>query len=116
MIIEQNQAVSTAGQLRGSARKLNLVAQMIRGMHVSEALKTLTFSKKRIANEAKKTLKAAIANAENNHNLDIDALFVEQAFVGKSLTMKRFRAQSKGRAAPLKKRFSKLTIIVGERG
>lgn len=116
MIIEQNQAISMNGQLRVSPRKLNLVAQMIRGMHVTDALKTLTFSKKRIANEAKKTLQAAIANAENNHNLDIDTLFVEQAYVGKSLTMKRFRAQSKGRAAPLKKRFSKLTIIVGERG
>ena len=94
---------------------MNLVAQLIRNVSVDQALNNLTFSKKRIAVDVKKCLKSAIANAENNHGLDVDKLFVKEAFVGKSLRMKRWRPRAKGRAASIVKPFSKVTIIVEER-
>ena len=101
--------------LRISPRKLNLVAQLIRGMDAARALHELEFSNRRIARDVKKALQAAIANAENNHQLDVDRLYVAEATVGKSLVMKRFRPKSKGRAGKIIKPFSRLTIIVRER-
>ena len=101
--------------LKISPRKLNLVAQSIRGKSASAALSELAFSKRRIAHDVRKALQAAIANAENNHQLDVDRLFVSEASVGKSLVMKRFRPKSKGRAGRILKLFSRLTIVVRER-
>ena len=101
--------------LRTSPRKLNLVAQSIRGKSAAAALAQLTFSARRISRDVKKALQSAIANAENNHQLDVDRLFVVQASVGKSLTIKRFHARARGRASMVQKPFSHLTIVVGER-
>lgn len=101
-------------QLRISPQKLNLVASLIRGMKASEALVQLQFSQKRISREVKALLESAIANAENNHDLDIDKLYVAQVNVGKSLVMKRFRARARGRGARIMKPFSNLEIIVRE--
>jgi large subunit ribosomal protein L22 len=95
-----------------SPQKLNLVAQLIRGKKVDRALAELTFSKKRIAKDVKKTLESAIANAENNHDLDVDALFVSEAYVGKNLVMKRLRPRARGRAARIEKPFAQMTVIV----
>ena len=103
-----------ARSLRTGARKLNLVAQQIRGKSVSKALAELTFSKRRIAGDVKKVLQSAIANAENNHGLDVDRLVVVQASVGPSLKMKRFRPAGRGRIHPYRKEFSNLEIIVRE--
>ncbi len=114
--LADTEAKSVARNLRVSPQKLNLVAAMIRGMDVNKAIATLTFSRRRIANDVKKALQAAIANAENNHSLDVDRLYVKQAYVGKGLVMKRFRARAKGRGARILKPFSHLTIVVGERG
>jgi large subunit ribosomal protein L22 len=100
--------------LRTSAQKLNLVAQMIRGQRVERALNELTFSKKRIAHDVKKCLESAIANAENNHGLDIDDLVVAEAFVGKNLVMKRFSPRARGRMGRIEKPFSEITIVVRE--
>ena len=100
--------------LRTSARKLNLVAQSIRGLPVQRALNELEFSRKRIAKDVRKALYSAISNAENNHNLDIDSLVVAEAFVGKNLIMKRFSARARGRAARIEKPFSEITIVVRE--
>jgi large subunit ribosomal protein L22 len=100
--------------IRVSPQKLNLLAQLIRGKKVDRALADLEFSRKRIAHEVKKTLESAIANAENNHGLDVDDLIVAQAFVGKALVMKRFHARARGRASRIEKPFSNLTIIVRE--
>ena len=100
--------------LRVSPIKLNQIAKMIRGMSAAEALKQLTFSKRRIALDVKKTLQSAIANAENNHNLDVDNLIVSEAYVGKSMVMKRFRARARGRGAKILKPFSHLTVVVKE--
>lgn len=102
-------------KIRVSPRKLNLVAGLIRGMSVDKALNVLNFSRKRIAGEVKKTLMSAIANAENNHGLDVDSLVVSEAFVGQSFVMKRFQARAKGRGVGIRKPFSHLTIIVKER-
>jgi large subunit ribosomal protein L22 len=102
--------------LRTSARKLNLVAQSIRGLKVQRALNELEFSPKRIAIDVRKVLYSAISNAENNHNLDIDNLVVAEAFVGKNLVMKRFSPRARGRASRIEKPFSELTIIVREQG
>lgn len=110
-----NEARSFVKHLRTSPYKLNLVAEMIRGQAASKALVDLEFSKKRVAQHVKKALESAIANAENNHNLDVDNLYVKEATVGKSLTMKRFRARAKGRGARILKPFSNLTIVVKER-
>jgi large subunit ribosomal protein L22 len=112
--LKDNEAKAVARTLRVSPQKLNLVAQMIRGKKVAAALADLTFSRKRISDAVKKTLESAIANAENNHNLDVDALFVAEAFVGKSIVMKRFHARGRGRASRIEKPFSHLTIVVRE--
>jgi large subunit ribosomal protein L22 len=100
--------------LRTSPRKLNLVAQSIRGLPVQRALSELEFSRKRIAIDVRKALYSAISNAENNHNLDIDSLVVAEAFVGKNLVMKRFSARARGRASRIEKPFSEITIVVRE--
>ncbi len=100
--------------LRTSPRKLNLVAQSIRGLPVQRALNELEFSRKRIAGDVRKALYSAISNAENNHNLDIDALVVAEAYVGKNLVMKRFSARARGRASRIEKPFSEITIVVRE--
>ncbi|WP_185985300.1 50S ribosomal protein L22 [Aureimonas mangrovi] len=113
-VLKDNEAKAVARTIRVSPQKLNLVAQMIRGKKVDTALADLTFSRKRIAETVKKTLESAIANAENNHDLDVDALVVAEAFVGKSITMKRFHARGRGRASRVEKPFSHLTIVVRE--
>jgi large subunit ribosomal protein L22 len=113
--LSDNEAKAMVRGLRVSPRKLNLVAQSIRGKDAATALSLLTFSKRRIARDVKKALQAAIANAENNHQLDVDRLFVAEASVGKSLVMKRFRPQARGRAGKIIKPFSRLTIVVRER-
>lgn len=110
--LKDNEARAVARTIRVSPQKLNLVAQMIRGKSVETALAELTFSRKRIAETVKKTLESAIANAENNHDLDVDALVVAEAYVGKSITMKRFHARGRGRASRVEKPFSHLTIVV----
>lgn len=109
-----NEASAKVAQLRTSPRKLNLVADVIRGMKVDQALVQLQFSKKRVANEVLVALQSAIANAENNHNLDIDRLVVSEVRVGKALVMKRFTARARGRGARILKPFSRLEIIVRE--
>jgi large subunit ribosomal protein L22 len=108
------QAKAVARNIRTSPRKLNLVAQSIRGQTAEAALATLTFSPKRIARTVKKVLESAIANAENNHDLDVDSLVVSEASVGKNLTMKRFHARARGRGARIEKPFSQVTIVVEE--
>ena len=110
--VADNEAMAKLRMLRTSPQKLNLVAAMIRGKKVEKALTDLTFSKKRIAQDVKKCLQSAIANAENNHNLDIDSLVVAQAHVGKNQLMKRIRARARGRAARIVKPFSQLTIVL----
>lgn len=100
--------------IRISPQKLNLVAAMIRGQKVEKALADLTFSRKRIAKDVKKTLESAIANAENNHSLDVDSLIVSQAYVGKNLVMKRWQPRARGRIGRIVKPFSQLTVIVKE--
>ena len=112
--LAENEAKAVARMLRVSPQKLNLLAQLIRGKKVDRALADLEFSRKRIAHEVKKTLESAIANAENNHGLDVDDLVVAQAFVGKALVMKRFHARARGRASRVEKPFANLTIIVRE--
>ena len=109
------EAKAIARNLRISPQKLNLVAQLIRGKKVDRALADLEFSKKRIARDVKKTLESAIANAENNHDLDVDQLVVKEAFVGKALVMKRFAARARGRASRIEKPFAHLTIIVRQK-
>jgi large subunit ribosomal protein L22 len=112
--LSDNEAKAVARNLRVSPQKLNLVAQMIRGKKVSNALAELEFSRKRISQDVRKCLESAIANAENNHDLDVDGLVVVQAFVGKALVMKRFHARARGRGARILKPFSNITIIVRE--
>ncbi len=112
--LSDNEARAVTRTLRTSPQKLNLVAQTIRGKKVATALADLTFSPKRIAASVKKTLESAIANAENNHDLDVDSLIVSEAFVGKQFVMKRFRARARGRTGKILKPFSQLTIIVKE--
>ena len=111
-----NEAQAVLRNLRISPQKLNLVATMIRGMDANRAIAALTFSRRRVAGDVKKALQSAIANAENNHSLDVDRLYVKEAHVGKALVMKRFKARARGRGARILKPFSHLTIIVGERG
>ena len=111
-----NEAQAVLRNLRISPQKLNLVAAMIRGMDANKAIATLSFSRRRIANDVKKVLQSAIANAENNHSLDVDRLYVKEAYVGKGLVMKRFRARARGRGAKILKPFSHLTIILSEKG
>ncbi|WP_026088123.1 50S ribosomal protein L22 [Bartonella rattaustraliani] len=112
--LKDNEARAIARTIRVSPQKLNLVAAMIRGKKVNVALADLTFSRKRIASTVKKTLESAIANAENNHDLDIDSLIVAEAYVGKSIVMKRFHVRGRGRASRIERPFSHLTIIVRE--
>ena len=112
--VADNEARAKLRMIRISPQKLNLVAQMIRGKKVDVALADLEFSHKRISGEVKKVLESAIANAENNHGLDIDSLIVAEAYVGKNFVMKRFRARARGRGARILKPFSELTIIVRE--
>jgi large subunit ribosomal protein L22 len=113
--LADHQAMAMARLLRSSPRKLNLVAQLIRGRKAGEAVNQLTFSRRGIARDVKKVLLSAIANAENNHDLDVDRLVVSEATVGKSLVMKRFRARARGRAGRIEKPFSRLRIVVEER-
>jgi large subunit ribosomal protein L22 len=112
--LSDNEAKAVARLLRISPQKLNLVAQLIRGKKVSSALADLEFSRKRIAKDVRKCLESAIANAENNHDLDVDDLVVAEAYVGKALVMKRFHARGRGRASGILKPFSNLTIVVRE--
>ena len=112
--VAENEALAVGGQIRGSAQKLNLVAGLIRGKKAEEALSILAFSPKAMARDVKKVLASAIANAENNHNLDVDSLVVAEASVGKSLSMKRFNPRARGRAARIVKPFSRVRIIVRE--
>ena len=113
--VADNEALAKARMLRTSPQKLNLVAGLIRGKKVDKALADLTFSKRRIAGDVKKCLQSAIANAENNHNLDIDRLWVKEASVGKSISMKRFATRARGRSSRIVKPFSRLRIVVQER-
>jgi large subunit ribosomal protein L22 len=110
--VADNEAMAKSKMLRTSPQKLNLVAAMIRGKKVEKALADLTFSKKRIADDVRKCLQSAIANAENNHGLDVDALVVAEAWVGKNLVMKRGRPRARGRFGKIMKPFSELTIKV----
>ena len=110
--LPDNEAKAVARMLRVSPQKLNLVAQLIRGKKVATALADLTFSQKRIAGDVKKCLESAIANAENNHDLDVDELIVAEAHVGKALVIKRFHARGRGRMGRILKPFANLTIVV----
>ena len=112
--VAENEAMAVSRMLKTSPQKLNLVAAMIRGKKVEAAVADLTFSRKRISETVLKTLQSAIANAENNHDLDVDALVVAEAYVGKSITMKRFHARGRGRASRIEKPFAHLTIVVRE--
>ena len=114
--LADNQALASAKMIRSSPQKLNLVAEMIRGLSAERALSQLTFNRRRVSDEVRKVLMAAVANAENNHDLDVDRLFVREATVGKALVMKRFRARARGRVGRIKKPFSNLRIVVEERG
>lgn len=109
-----NEALAVCKMVRVSPQKLNLVAGLIRGQKVEKALAELTFSKRRIADDVKKVLESAIANAENNHGLDVDSLVVHEASVGKSLVMKRFRPRARGRTGKILKPFSRIRIVVRE--
>jgi large subunit ribosomal protein L22 len=112
--LADNEAWAVNKQIKTSPQKLNLVAAMIRGKTVGEAEAMLTFSKRRVAGEVKKTLQSAVANAENNHDLDPDRLIVAEAYVGKSLVLRRFRARARGRVGKILKKFSRVTIVVRE--
>ena len=114
-MLADNEAQAIVSNIRVSPRKLNLVAAMIRDLPAEQALATLTFSKRRIAGQVKKALESAIANAENNHQLDVDRLIVSRAEVGRSIVMRRFHARGRGRAARVEKWFSHLKIVVTER-
>ena len=112
--VGDKEALAVATTIRGSVQKLNLVAALIRGRKVSDALNILSFSKRGMALDAKKVLASAIANAENNHNLDVDALIVAEASVGKSISMKRFATRARGRSSQIVKPFSRLRVVVRE--
>jgi len=115
--MEKNNSIVKAinKNVRTSSRKLALVCNLIKGKKADVALRDLEFSRKRIAKDVSKTVKSAISNAENNNQFDIDNLFVKEAYVGKSLVMKRFRPRAKGRASPIKKPFSRITIVLEEK-
>jgi len=112
--VSDNEALAVGTTIRGSAQKLNLVAALIRGRRVEEAMNILSFSKRAMAVDARKVLASAIANAENNHNLDVDSLVVAEASVGKSITMKRFHTRGRGKSTRILKPFSRLRIVVRE--
>ena len=113
--LADNEAMAYAKHMRTSPQKLNLVASSIRGMNCEAALAELQFSKRRIAGDVKKILESAIANAENNHDLDVDRLYVAEATVGKTMMMKRWRARARGRTGRIQKPFSNLRVILRER-
>jgi large subunit ribosomal protein L22 len=113
-VLKENEAQAVLRMVRTSPRKLNLVAQLIRGKKVSVALADLEFSRRRIAGAVRKTLQSAIANAENNHQLDVDNLVVAEAHVGKALVMKRYQPRARGRVGRIEKPFSNLTVVVRE--
>ena len=112
--VADNEALAVGTQIRGSAQKLNLVAQLIRGRKVEDALNVLAFSKRAMAVDVRKVLQSAVANAENNHNLDVDALVVAEASVGKAFTMKRFHTRGRGKSTRILKPFSRVRIVVRE--
>lgn len=112
--LESNQAIATLRMLRVSPIKLNSVANLVRGLNAEDALIQLTFCNKRISDDLKKLLLSAIANAENNHNLDVDSLVVSEIRVGKALVMKRFRARARGRGAQILKPYSNVSIVLTE--
>ena len=112
--VAANEALSVGAQIRGSAQKLNLVAGLIRGRKVEDALNILRFSPKAMAKDVHKVLASAVANAENNHNLDVDALVVAEASVGKSISMKRFATRARGRSSRIVKPFSQIRVVVRE--
>src|SRR6476619_4948661 len=114
-VLADNEAKAIGTNIRISPRKLNLVAQSIRGKSAEVALNELTFSQKRVAGQVKKVLQSAIANAENNHDLDVDDLFVKEASVGKNMVLKRFHARARGRGARIEKPFAQVTIVVEEK-
>ncbi|WP_142848542.1 50S ribosomal protein L22 [Telmatospirillum sp. J64-1] len=114
-VLADNEASAFASTIRVSPQKLNLVAESIRGLRADAAVAQLTFSKRRVAQDVKKVLQSAIANAENNHQLDVDRLFVAEAYVGKAMVMKRWRARARGRVGKIVKPFSNLTVVVRER-
>jgi large subunit ribosomal protein L22 len=111
-ILSDNEAQAVVRNLRVSPQKLNLLAQMIRGKKIDTALADLAFSRKRIAEDVRKCVMSAVANAENNHNLDVNDLIVAQAYVGKNLTIRRFHARGRGRMSPIQKPFAQLTVVV----
>ena len=113
--LAENEAKAFARTLRTSPRKLNLVAQTIRGKDAGSALAELAFSRRRIAGDVRKVLQAAIANAENNHQLDVDRLFVAEAWVGRTFVVKRFQARARGRVGHIEKPYANLTVVVRER-
>jgi len=113
--LADNEAVARATQIRSSAQKLNLIAELIRGKDAGRALLDLEFSKRRVSQQVKVLLESAIANAENNHGLDVDRLYVKEATVGRALVMKRFRARARGRAGRIEKPFSNMRIVVSEK-
>jgi len=114
-VLTDIEAKAFAASIRTSPRKLNLVAGSIRGLKADAAVNQLTFSRRRVAQEVKKVLQSAIANAENNHQLDVDRLYVAEAFVGRAMVMKRWSARARGRVGRIEKPFSNLTVIVRER-
>jgi large subunit ribosomal protein L22 len=113
--LDETEAQACLRSLRTSPRKLNLVAETIRGKAAASALAELTFSHRRIARDVKKVLQAAIANAENNHQLDVDRLYIKEATVGRAFVMKRFHTRGRGRSARVEKQFAHLTVVVRER-
>ncbi|MGE0718495.1 MAG: 50S ribosomal protein L22 [Alphaproteobacteria bacterium] len=113
--VADNEAMAVSRQIRVSPRKLNVVAASIRGMDCGAAVQRLTFLHRRVAIDVRKVLQAAIANAENNHQLDVDRLYVKEASVGRTFSIKRFHARARGRAAKVEKPFSNLTVVVRER-
>jgi len=112
--VGDKEALAVGNTIRGSAQKLNLVAQLIRGRKVGEALNILSFSTKGMADDVRKVLASAVANAENNHNLDVDALVVAEASVGKSISLKRFATRARGRSSRIVKPFSRIRVVVRE--
>lgn len=114
--LKENVAFASIKNLRVSPTKLNLVADLIRGLSCSKAVHELIYSKKRIAKDVKKLVESAVANAENNHNMDIDKLFIHEVFVGKGLVMKRFMPRAKGRGVRILKPFSHIKVVVAEKG
>tara|TARA_B110001454_G_C12607120_1_gene387067 strand:+ start:311 stop:694 length:384 start_codon:yes stop_codon:yes gene_type:complete len=115
MKTDKNIVRSVNKNVRSSPRKVNLLLKSIRGKKADIAIRDLSFARQRIALDIKKTVQSAVANAENNNQFDIDNLYIEEAYVGKGIVLKRFRARAKGRAAPIKKPFSKVTIILSEK-